>query len=94
MVPEESISVRMLTVTPREDRIVAAMSAYLVRPRSSIADPERAREAVVDLPTRHPIRDLEPPQALLDAVASLRRPAERELPIVLSLAPVPARSQR
>jgi hypothetical protein len=70
------------------------MSAYLVRPRSSIADPELARMATVDLPTRRPIRELEPPQALLDAVASIRRPTEPELPIVLSLVPVPARSQR
>jgi hypothetical protein len=37
---------------------------------------------------------MQPPQALLDAVASLRKPAEPELPIVLTLAPVPARSQR
>ena len=70
------------------------MSAYLVRPRSSIVDPELARAATVDLPTRRRIRDLEPPQAVIDAVASLRRPVEPELPIVLSLVPVPARSQR
>jgi len=70
------------------------MSAYLVRPRSSIADPELARAATVDLPTGRSFRDLQPPQALLDAVASLRKPAEPEPPIVLTLAPVPARSQR
>jgi hypothetical protein len=70
------------------------MSAYLVRPRSSIADPELARAATVDLPTGRSLRDLEPPQALIDAVASFRRPTEHELPIVLTLAPVPARSQR
>jgi len=70
------------------------MSAYLVRPRSSIADPELARAATVDLPTRRPLREFQPPQALLDAAASIRRPAEPELPIVLTLAPVPARSQR
>ena len=70
------------------------MSAYLVRPRSSIVDPELARAATVDLPTRRPIRELQPPQALLDAVASIHRPSEPELPIVLSLVPVPARTQR
>jgi hypothetical protein len=70
------------------------MSAYLLRPRSSIADPELARAATVDLPTGRSLRDLEPPQALLDAVASIRKPQEPELPIVLSLVPVPARSQR
>ena len=76
----------------RSDRY--RMSAYLVRPRSSIADPELARVATVDLPTGRSIRDMQPPQALLDAVASLRKPTEPELPIVLTLAPVPARSQR
>jgi hypothetical protein len=40
------------------------------------------------------LRDLEPPQVVIDAIASFRRPAEPELPIVLTLAPVPARSQR
>ena len=70
------------------------MSAFLVRPRSSIADPELARAATVDLPTGRSLRDLEPPQVLIDAVASFRRPAEPDLPIVLTLAPVPARSQR
>jgi len=76
----------------RSDRY--RMSAYLVRPRSSIADPELARVATVDLPTGRSIRDLQAPQALLDAIASLRKPSEPELPIVLTLAPVPARSQR
>jgi len=70
------------------------MSAFLVRPRSSIVDQELARVATVDLPTGRSLRDLEPPQALIDAFASLRRPVEPELPIVLTLAPVPARSQR
>ena len=70
------------------------MSAYLVRPRSSIADAELARAATVDLPTGRSFRGVQPPQALLDAVASLRKSAEPELPIVLTLAPVPARSQR
>ena len=70
------------------------MSAFLVRPRSSIADPELARAATVDLPTGRSLRDREPPQVHIDAVASFRRPAEPDLPIVLTLAPVPARSQR
>ncbi|HEY7700910.1 MAG TPA: hypothetical protein VIB02_01260 [Candidatus Limnocylindrales bacterium] len=70
------------------------MSAFLVRPRSSIADPELARAATVDLPTGRFVDLPRPPQAVVDAVASLRRPPEPELPIVLSLAPVPARSQR
>ena len=70
------------------------MSAYLLRPRSSIADPELARAATVELPTGRSFRDLEPPQAVIDAIASFRRPSEPELPIVLTLAPVPARSQR
>ena len=70
------------------------MKSVSIRPRSSIADPELARAATVDLPTGRSIRDLQPPQALLDAVASIRKPQEPELPIILTLAPVPARSQR
>ena len=70
------------------------MSAYLVRPRSSIADPELARAAIVDLPIARVYRTPRPPQALIDAIASMRRPVEPELPIVLTLAPVPARSRR
>jgi hypothetical protein len=74
------------------------MSAYLVRPRSSIADPELARAATVDLPAGRLSGLPRPPQdvvdAVVDAVTSLRRPTEPEMPIVLSLAPVPARPQR
>jgi hypothetical protein len=70
------------------------MSAYLVRPRSSIADPELARAAIVDLPIARVYRTPRPPQVLIDAIAWMRRPVEPELPIVLTLAPVPARSQR
>jgi hypothetical protein len=71
------------------------MSAYLVRPRSSIADPELARAAIVDLPPAGRVYPTpRPPQALIDAIASIRRPVEPELPIVLTLAPVPARSRR
>jgi len=70
------------------------MSAYLVRSRSSIADPELARAATVDLPVVRVYRTPRPPQALIDAIASIRRPVEPELPIVLTLAPVPARSRR
>ena len=55
------------------------MSAYLVRPRSSIADPELARAATVDLPTGRSIRDLQPPQALLDAVAEDTPPSAEQL---------------
>jgi hypothetical protein len=70
------------------------MSAYLVRPRSSIADPELARAATVELPTSRVYPTPRPPQALIDAIASIRRPVEPELPIVLTLAPVPARARR
>ncbi len=70
------------------------MSAYRVRPRSSIADPELARAATIELPSHLPYSRPEVPQALLDAIATLRAPREPEMPIVLSLMPMPARSQR
>ena len=49
------VALRALTVTPRRSDPYR-MSAYLVRPRSSIADPELARAATVDLPTGRSIR--------------------------------------
>ena len=69
------------------------MHPIRIRPRSSIADPELARGAVVDLPTAPAPRRLRTPQALLDAVASLRgtSPDEPERVIVLTLVPVAAR---
>jgi hypothetical protein len=68
------------------------MSAYLVRPRSSIADPELARAATVDLPSGFQRPNV--PEALIDAVEALRaRNSEPDLPIVLSLAPVVVRSR-
>jgi hypothetical protein len=77
------------------------MSAYRVRPRSCIADPELARMATVDLPVGFRYHRPETPQAVvalavraLAALPALRGPVEPERTIVMTLAPVPARSQR
>jgi hypothetical protein len=77
------------------------MSVYRVRPRSCIADPELARMATVDLPAGFSYHRPETPQALVElavpavaALPSLRGPSEPERTIVMTLAPVPARSQR
>ncbi len=69
------------------------MSDFRVRPRSSIADPELARAATLDLPSTLEHRRPEVPQAMVDAIATIRAP-KPEMPIVLSLMPMPARSQR
>jgi hypothetical protein len=65
-----------------------------IRPRSSIVDPELARAATVDLPVA--FVDLRPhtPKALVGAIAAFRRPAEPERTIVMTLAPVIARTRR
>lgn len=69
------------------------MTIIRVRPRSSIADPELARAATVDLPAGFHRPTV--PQALIDAVVALRTKSdEPEAPIILTLAPVPARAQR
>jgi hypothetical protein len=77
------------------------MSVYRVRPRSCIADPELARMATVDLPVGFSYHRPETPQALIQlavravaALPTLRGPIEPERTIVMTLAPVPARSQR
>lgn len=69
------------------------MTPIRIRPRSSIADPELARAAVVDLPAAPARPRLHTPLALLVAIASFRRTAEPEPErvIVLTLAPVAAR---
>jgi hypothetical protein len=69
------------------------MNPIRIRPRSSIADPELARAAVVDLPTAPEPRRLHTPRALLAAIASFRRAGELEPErvIVLTLVPVAAR---
>ena len=69
------------------------MKSVSIRPRSSIADPELARSAVVDLPTVPTARRLHVPNALLHAVASMRgaKALEPERVIVLTLVPVAAR---
>jgi len=69
------------------------MTQTRIRPRSSIADPELARAAVVDLPAAPTRRRPHTPLALLEAIASFRRTAdaEPERVIVLTLAPVAAR---
>ena len=67
------------------------MSAYLVRPRSSIADPSSREPRSSTCRSSRVYRTPRPPQALIDAIASIR-PVEPELPIILTLAPVPARS--
>ena len=73
------------------------MSDIRIRARSSIADPELARAAVVDLPTSfvapHPHTPRVVARALV-AIATLRRPDEPERVIVLNLAPVPVRARR
>jgi len=69
------------------------MSDLRVRPRSSIVDPELARAATVDLPASRMHRPAAP-QAVLRAVATLRRPTEPDRVIVLSLAPVAVRANR
>jgi hypothetical protein len=77
------------------------MSVYRVRPRSCIADPELARMATVDLPAGFAYHRPETPKALvkvavraLAAIPQIRRPIEPERTIVMTLAPVSARSQR
>ena len=68
------------------------MKPIRIRPRSSIADPELARSAVVDLPTAATAR-LHTPRALLSAIAAMRGAGtiEPERVIVLTLVPVAAR---
>jgi hypothetical protein len=70
------------------------MSDVRIRPRSSIVDPELARAATVDLPAG-PV-ELRPrtPKAFAQALAALRRPVEPERTIVMTLAPIPARSRQ
>jgi len=67
------------------------MHPIRIRPRSSIADPELARTAVVDLPAAPEPRRLRAPGAIIEAIASFRREVEPERVIVLTLAPVAAR---
>ena len=69
------------------------MNSIRIRPRSSIADPELARAAVVDLPTVPEPRRLHAPRALNAAIASFRGTValEPERVIVLTLVPVAAR---
>jgi hypothetical protein len=69
------------------------MNPIRIRPRSSIADPELARGAVVDLPVAPVRRRPHTPRALLGALAALRSAAdlEPERVIVLTLVPVAAR---
>ena len=65
-----------------------------IRPRSSIVDPELARAAIVDLPAAITDRRPHTPKALVAAVAAFRKPVEPERTIVMTLAPVTARSRR
>ena len=67
------------------------MTSIRIRPRSSIADPELARAAVVDLPTAAAARRPRSATALVKAIATFRRPIEPERVIILRLAPVLAR---
>ena len=69
------------------------MNPIRIRARSSIADPELARAAVVDLPTAARPSRLPTPRGLLDALVSLRGTSvtEPERVIVLTLAPMVAR---
>jgi hypothetical protein len=70
------------------------MPEVRIRPRSSIVDPELARAATVDLPVAFTGRRPQTPKALVEAIASLRRPAEPERTIVMTFAPVTARTRR
>jgi len=69
------------------------MHPIRIRPRSSIADPQLARTAVVDLPAAVEPHRFRIPGAILEAIASFRRAGEvePERVIVLTLAPVAAR---
>ena len=71
------------------------MTPIRIRPRSSIADPELARAAVVDLPAAPTRRRLHAPLAIVDVVASFRRSGapEPERVIVLTLNPVAVRQR-
>ena len=66
------------------------MSLIRIKPRSSIADPELARAAVVDLPAV-PNRRLRAPRSVLKAFESYRGPVRPEPVILLTLVPVIAR---
>jgi hypothetical protein len=70
------------------------MPEVRIRPRSSIVDPELARAATVDLPTAFMGPRPQTPKALVEAIAAFRRPAEPERTIVMTLAPVGARTRR
>lgn len=69
------------------------MNPVRIRARSSIADPELARAAVVDLPTSTSSRWLHVPRAVLAAIVSKRGASglDPERVIVLTLVPVAAR---
>jgi len=67
------------------------MSRLRIRPRSAIADPALAREAVVELPGTAPSRRARARSAIAGRIETLRRPSEPERIIVLTLVPVHAR---
>ena len=71
------------------------MNPIRIRPRSSIADPELARAAVVDLPAASSRPRMHTAVAFLTTAASFRRASELEPErlIVLTLAPVAARQR-
>ena len=66
------------------------MSLIRIKARSSIADPELARDAVVDLPAV-PVRRLRAPRSVLKAFEAYRGPGRPEPVIILTLVPVIAR---
>jgi len=70
------------------------MSTVRIRPRSSIADPELARRAVVDLPRGIALHRPHLPTALVQAVDAVRGPILPERVIVMPLVPVPAEIRR
>jgi hypothetical protein len=74
-------------------RSVTLINPIRIRARSSIADPELARAAVVDLPAAPAARRIGTPQVLRDALAAFRGTTviEPERVIVLTLSPVAAR---
>jgi hypothetical protein len=70
------------------------MSTVRIRPRSSIADAELARHAVVDLPRTIALHRPQLPVTIARAVDAVRGPILPERVIVMPLVPVPAEVRR
>lgn len=64
------------------------MSTPRIRPRTAIADAERARTATIELPIVRQIHRPHTPRGLARTIASFRRPILPERTIVVTLPPV------